>query len=281
MATLKNTVINDTGYFQVPYGTTAQRPSSPVQGMMRFNTTLLQLEVYSSANLGWVRLGASVPLNGLVGWYTADNWTGTSWTDISGANNNATTYRGTITQESHNGTSFGASATFTTLSGDLGAGIQFPSAILPSTYTLFHVTRYNLAIGTGGGDAAGRGRIFDGVASNWLSGFWNGGSGRTYHDGWMTDYNTDYHGNYWVISTDQVNYYRSRSKNSNSGNPYEFSSGGTSSKQLSINYGYYTGGTTSGERSYWRVAEVIVYNRALPSYEIVQIETYLRLKYGI
>lgn len=281
MATLKNTTINDTGYILLPSGTTAQRPGSSANGMIRFNTTLLQFEYYSGWQNTWVRMVSSVPLSGLVGWYTADNWTGTSWTDISGANNNATTYRGTITKESHDGTSFGASATFTTLSGDLGAGIQFPSAILPSTYTLFHVTRYNLAIGTGGGDAAGRGRIFDGVAGNWLSGFWNGGSGRAYHDGWMTSSSTDYHGNYWVISTDQVNYYRSRSKNSNSGNPYEFSSGGTSSKQLSINYGQYSGGASSGERSYWRVAEVIVYNRALVSSEIVQIETYLKSKYGI
>ena len=109
----------------------------------------------------------------------------------------------------------------------------------------------------------------------------NGGSGRAYHDGWMTSSTTDYHGNYWVVNSSQVNYYRSRSKNSNSGNPYEFSSGGTSSKQLSINYGYYTGVSGSSERSYWRVAEVIVYNRALSSAEIVSVESYLINKYGI
>ena len=40
MATLKNTIIDDTGYIQLPVGTTAQRPVSPVAGMVRFNTTL-------------------------------------------------------------------------------------------------------------------------------------------------------------------------------------------------------------------------------------------------
>ena len=170
MAIFKNTAINDTGYLQLPVGTTAERPSSPSTGMMRYNISLLQLESYRSPT--WVQVASANPVKlGLVGWYAADNWTETVWTDISGSNNNAITYRGTITKESHNGTSFGANKTFTTLSGGLGDGIQFPSAILPGTFTLFHVSRYDLAIGVGGGDGAGRGRIFDGVASNWLDGF--------------------------------------------------------------------------------------------------------------
>ena len=55
MASLKNTTINDTGYFQVPVGTTAERPSSPSTGMLRFNTTLGYLEIYSGTN--WLRFG--------------------------------------------------------------------------------------------------------------------------------------------------------------------------------------------------------------------------------
>lgn len=46
MANLKNTTINDTGNIQLPGGTTAQRPSSPTNGMTRFNTTLNCLEIY-------------------------------------------------------------------------------------------------------------------------------------------------------------------------------------------------------------------------------------------
>lgn len=48
MATLKNTLIDDTGYLQLPTGTTAQRPSSPSDGYMRYNTTESEVEVYSS-----------------------------------------------------------------------------------------------------------------------------------------------------------------------------------------------------------------------------------------
>lgn len=41
------------GNLQVPQGTTEQRPSSPVNGMIRYNTTIPQLEVYIN---GWQTL---------------------------------------------------------------------------------------------------------------------------------------------------------------------------------------------------------------------------------
>ena len=49
MASLKNTIINDTGYFQLPSGTTAQRPGSPSAGYMRWNTTEGYVEVYNGS----------------------------------------------------------------------------------------------------------------------------------------------------------------------------------------------------------------------------------------
>ena len=55
MATLKNTTVNDTGFLTLPSGTTAQRPGSPVAGMVRFNTTLGYAEVYTGAQ--WVKFG--------------------------------------------------------------------------------------------------------------------------------------------------------------------------------------------------------------------------------
>ena len=58
MATLKNTTIDDTGYIQLPVGTTAQRPASPTAGMIRFNTSLGYVEVYNPA-YGWTELRIS------------------------------------------------------------------------------------------------------------------------------------------------------------------------------------------------------------------------------
>jgi len=60
MAQLKNTNINDTGFLRLPVGTTAQRPSSPVDGDTRINSTTNAFEVYYSgswatiATVGWV-----------------------------------------------------------------------------------------------------------------------------------------------------------------------------------------------------------------------------------
>jgi len=55
MSTLKNTTVNDTGYIQLPVGTSEQRPANPVVGMIRFNTTLNYVEIYTSA-YGWIQL---------------------------------------------------------------------------------------------------------------------------------------------------------------------------------------------------------------------------------
>jgi hypothetical protein len=46
MAQLRNTSIDDTGNLSLPSGTTAQRPASPQQGMIRYNTTLNDTEYY-------------------------------------------------------------------------------------------------------------------------------------------------------------------------------------------------------------------------------------------
>ena len=47
MDILKNTIINDTGFLQVPAGTTAQRPASPVLGDFRYNTQEESFEIYN------------------------------------------------------------------------------------------------------------------------------------------------------------------------------------------------------------------------------------------
>ena len=41
---------SSTGYFDLPTGTTAQRPASPVNGMVRYNTTNQEFEVYQNGS---------------------------------------------------------------------------------------------------------------------------------------------------------------------------------------------------------------------------------------
>ena len=51
--TVSDTANSSTGYFQIPQGTTAQRPGSPTNGMMRINTTDSTFEIYSTVSNDW------------------------------------------------------------------------------------------------------------------------------------------------------------------------------------------------------------------------------------
>ncbi len=53
MAILKNTTINDTGFLQLPVGTTAQRPA-PTNGKLRFNSNTGKLEFYNAVINAWI-----------------------------------------------------------------------------------------------------------------------------------------------------------------------------------------------------------------------------------
>lgn len=70
-----------TGYFSLPKGTTAQRPVSPVNGMIRYNSTIGKNEVYDSD--GWTAI-ASPPIVTTVSPSTFNGEQGTSFT-VSGS----------------------------------------------------------------------------------------------------------------------------------------------------------------------------------------------------
>ena len=48
-----------TDYLKIPTGTTAQRPSSPAAGYIRFNTTVGKTEVYDGTS--WSQIGVQNP----------------------------------------------------------------------------------------------------------------------------------------------------------------------------------------------------------------------------
>lgn len=198
--------------------------------------------------------------SGMVGLYTGESWTGTQWTDLSASGNHVTTFSGTVTTSTLNG--------LTTLTGTTATTMTWPIAILPTTYTLFHVTRYN---------GTNFSRIFNGSISstgvnpNWLSGFWGGFSGVAHHGGWLTQSSTSVHGTNWVLSSDQNLLYRSNGVNRTTLTPT-----GQTFARLNINTGNF-----GGEQSQWACACVIVYNRTLTLDEIIQVETYLNRRYNV
>lgn len=64
MATLQTTTLSSTVPLGLPSGTTAQRPTSPVNGMMRFNTSIGIVEVY--VNGVWMDLASGVSVGGML-----------------------------------------------------------------------------------------------------------------------------------------------------------------------------------------------------------------------
>ncbi len=60
MATLQATTFNTTDGVYLPAGTSAQRPGSPVTGMIRYNTTFGCDEVYNGSN--WIDLRTGFPV---------------------------------------------------------------------------------------------------------------------------------------------------------------------------------------------------------------------------
>ena len=212
--------------------------------------------VFLSSFLG--KRGNPVP-SGLIAKYSGDSWDGATLIDETGSGHHSTATRGTIN------TTTEANTPLKMIYGGITAGIQFPTAILPTPYTLFSVARYN------GGN---RQRIIDGINNNWLSGHWWGNTCVAFHEGWITSETANQLGTAWILSTDQRNLYR--------GNKTTYgTSGGTQDCRLSIHYGTYTTPSNSTERSDWAVYAILVYNRQLDSTEYTAVENYLSSLYGI
>jgi len=74
---------SSTGFFDLPSGTTAQRPATPTVGMMRYNSTTGFAEVYTQG--GWGAFGAQPPSISTISPATFNGESGTLFT-ITGAN---------------------------------------------------------------------------------------------------------------------------------------------------------------------------------------------------
>lgn len=59
LSTTGDAIFGGTGEIQIPSGTTAQRSSSPAQGMLRYNTSLSYFEGYNGTSWGLIGGGAT------------------------------------------------------------------------------------------------------------------------------------------------------------------------------------------------------------------------------
>lgn len=101
MAELKNTIINDSEFLNLPAGTTSERPTSPEQGMMRFNTTESYVEGYDGSE--WVQLGATGLYEFTEATFTPGGSSGTNGPSLTQARNGLS---GTGTNNWKNNTEF-------------------------------------------------------------------------------------------------------------------------------------------------------------------------------
>lgn len=264
MANLKNTIINDTGYFKLPVGTTAQRPSSPQVGYMRYNTTESMYEAWDGSS--WQFLSITVPspiiTNGLIlhldaGDSTSYPGSGTTLYDLSGNG-----YNGTLT---NGGTYSSEAGGVITLDGT-NDYIYIPIDLRNGNYTIMGAARY-VTIG---------GRTFSSNNNNWLMGHWSSSTTKHYAQGWVTDTSsTENSDTAWRIytatrSSDNWSFYVNNSldtaNTAGSQGPYNFAIGST-------------GG--SSEFSNSNISFLIIYNRVLTSTEMTQNYNALKGRFGL
>jgi hypothetical protein len=189
-------------------------------------------------------------VSGLMAHYTADSFDSARnvWNDLSGYGNHVTEISGTISvQRGYAPYIYGGTSSW----------MNFPSTVLPPAYTLIYVARYN---------GAAKGRIFNGLSSNWLSGFYAGSAGVAFHNCFITQ-QTDLHGSNWMVASDRRDSFRSNGVERRTGNSC------VASNRLSIN-------TQSSQRSDWAVQIVLVYNRKLADTEVSSVENWLMLNYS-
>ena len=183
MSLLKNTTINDTGFLKIPAGNTAQRPTSPSTGMVRFNTDTRSTEWYDGVYGAWLPFGIISPIAS----------GGTSITDIT---------QGGVGYRVHSFTTVGSSTFTVTRGGQMeflivaggGSGGSYvgggggAGGVLQGT-ELVSVGTYNIIVGAGAasvGSTTAQTSVFGLNGSNSSAlGFtaFGGGGGGVYAEG--------------------------------------------------------------------------------------------------
>jgi hypothetical protein len=157
-----------------------------------------------------------------------------------------------------------SSSPLPSLYGPTSASITWPTGVLPSNYSMFHLAKYQKP------SKGNYGRILQGATINWLSGFWTGGlSGVAYHGSWITQNSLSAHGTNWVLSTDENNLYRSLGRTRGT-------TTGGASDTLAINAGAF-----AAESADFTFQALMVYNRTLNATEYQMVEDYLANRFKI
>jgi hypothetical protein len=142
MATLRNTTVNDTGFIRIAAGTTAQRPASPVTGMIRYNTSINVTEFWNGS--AWIPIQRDTP---------GDTSSGGSITAVGGFRIHTFTANATFTPANTGVVDVlvvAGGGGGTAIGGGGGAG----GYIYVAGHPVIGGTAYPITIGTGGAGAS-------------------------------------------------------------------------------------------------------------------------------
>ncbi len=156
---------NSTGYFDLPSGTTAQRPGSPPSGAVRFNTTTGYGEIYNPTANAWLQFGVSPTLNVE---YLVVGAGGGATGGIAGTNYGSGGAAGVLRTGTTSGVALSTSLPVTIGGGGSGVGGGGATAGSGSS------SIFNTITATGG---SGAGSGFAGANNADFSGAANGGGG--------------------------------------------------------------------------------------------------------
>lgn len=251
-AMIPNQIASKTGYTLVGYNTAADGTGTS------YGTSSVDLAALPAPYARLLPSNFRVTTAG-----SAATWTSTTGSVLSTSiTGTATTYNPA------SGKSWGASASFPTLSGGTADGIRLNNPTL-NTYTFCAVARYKDINGSPGTQR----RI---IASNsttydWISGFHGGLVNRFQNNAWT--YSAGYNDMKWHYYCHSANRaFWDGTKDS----PWTYQAF-TALPEVSINWGYFGGGETSD----WELAEVIIYDQYLPDSQIEQVNRYFKNTYGI
>ena len=216
-------------------------------------------------NPNWVKpptlILPSIPIqSGLVGFYNADSFRSGVWYDLTPSNNNVVQLGGNF--------SIGKNY----ITGNVQSTILFPTQILPQTFTMFSIARYNYRSQTNM-EENNLGRILTGYNNpDWFSGFDNKLSGVSSRVKPITQIELSAFDDKWVFSTDTNLTYRANGFNYTKNQLGDLIN---TSTQLSINMS-----PSNITKSDFSIGCVIVYNRILTDNEITDVENWLTSQYS-
>ena len=197
---------------------------------------------------------------------SAENYSGGTLSASVGGSNLSISKNGSPVLNTNSGGGFGANARFATISGATGDGFRLGNAELPN-YTFCGMARYkDLDTGV----RSTRNRIFSyGSGTNWLSGWYQGGTRSFFHNEWLLGPNSVADPNWHVVCDSGNRVFWDGVKQTVTQRAY------TSLPPLAINW------SGSSDNSHFEFTEAIVYNQALSDAEINSIFRYFKNKFGL